>query len=366
MSAGNLPCSIRTRRPPQASPRFEGPASVRAPSDLTFVDDRGPGIRRRRAGKSFAYYDLQNRVIRSKDVLARIRALAIPPAYTDVWICPSANGHIQATGRDSRGRKQYRYHARWREFADATKFEHTLAFAEALPQLRARVATDMALSGLPRQKVLATIVSLLEATLIRIGNAEYARQNASYGLTTLRNRHVRICGTELRFGFKGKSGKTWRLSLRDRRVASVVRSCQELPGQHLFQYVDEEGRPLAVTSADVNDYLREITGREITAKDFRTWADTVLAAASLAQVEPFESAADATRNLRKVVLQVAARLGNTASVCRKSYIHPEIAVAYLAGELVLRDAAGDEKRQAVEWRSYENGVVHFLRGRSSR
>jgi DNA topoisomerase-1 len=301
---------------------------------LRYVSDEEPGIRRRRAGRGFAYIGPDGAPVREAGVLSRIRALAIPPAYTDVWICTHANGHIQATGRDARGRKQYRYHPRWREFRDSNKYERMLEFARTLPAVRERVAADMGQRGLGREKVLATVVNLLETTLIRVGNSDYARQNKSYGLTTLRNRHVDVDGGELRFRFKGKSGKEWNLRVRDRRLARIVRSCQELPGQHLFQYADEAGEIRAVTSADVNDYLRQITGRDITAKDFRTWAGTVLAAMALKEFETFDSAAAAKKNLRAAIEKVATRLGNTPTICRKCYIHPEVMNAYVAGSLL--------------------------------
>jgi DNA topoisomerase-1 len=301
---------------------------------LRYVSDEEPGIRRRRSGKGFAYRGPDGEPVRDAEVLSRIRALAIPPAYTDVWICTRGNGHIQATGRDARGRKQYRYHPRWREFRDSDKYERMLDFARTLPALRERVAADMGKRGLGREKVLATVVNLLETTLIRVGNADYAKQNKSYGLTTLRNRHVDVEGGELRFRFKGKSGKEWKLRVRDRRLARIVRSCQELPGQHLFQYADEAGEIRAVTSADVNDYLREITGQDITAKDFRTWAGTVLAAMALKEFETFDSAAAAKKNLRAAIEKVASRLGNTPTICRKCYIHPEVMNAYVAGSLL--------------------------------
>jgi DNA topoisomerase-1 len=242
-------------------------------------------------------------------VLGRIRSLAVPPAWTDVWICPFSDGHIQATGRDARGRKQYRYHPLFRELRESTKFEHVMGFAEALPVIRAKVREHMGLRGLPREKVLATVVRLLETTLIRIGNDDYARENKSYGLTTLKNRHVRVNGSEVRFRFTGKGGKQWSLQVKDRRIAKVVKACQELPGQELLQYVDENGELQDVTSGDVNAYLKKITGRDITAKDFRTWAGTVLAALALHEVKEFDSAAQAKRNVRSAIERVAARLG---------------------------------------------------------
>jgi DNA topoisomerase-1 len=327
--------------------------------DLVYVDQNAAGFRRRRAGKSFAYYDLHNRLIRDASVLARIRALAIPPAYEDVWISPIAAGHIQATGRDARGRKQYRYHRLWNERSGAAKFDRMATFARGLPALREQLSKDLQSGSLTRRRVLAAVVHLLESTLIRVGDDEYARQNKSFGLTTLIDRHVLVEGAKLRFEFTGKSGKMWRLSLTGRRMARVVRECQELPGQRLFRYVDERGWRLAVTSADVNAYLREISGRDITAKDFRTWAGTWRAATALAKTGPCASVAEAKRNVRKVVAEVAERLGNTPTVCRKSYIHPEIVEAYFKGELRLRPvavAAGPNELSAEE-----RSVLAFLK-----
>jgi DNA topoisomerase-1 len=262
------------------------------------VSDTRPGIRRKKSGGGFVYTRADGTKLSEPDVPKRIKALAIPPAWTDVWICPWADGHVQATGRDAKGRKQYRYHARFREIRECTKYEHVIAFADALPSIREKVREHMAVRGLPREKVLATVVHLLESTLIRVGNDDYAKQNNSYGLTTLKNRHVAVDGNEVRFRFTGKSGKQWSLRVRDRRIAKIIKACQELPGQELIQYVDDEGNCRDVTSTDVNDYLREITGKDITAKDFRTWAGTVLAAMALNELESFDSAAQAKRNLR--------------------------------------------------------------------
>jgi DNA topoisomerase I len=336
---------------------------------LRYVTDAMPGITRRRAGRAFSYRDPQGRVIRERKELARIRALAIPPAWTGVWICPRADGHLQATGRDARGRKQYRYHQEWRSVRDAHKFDRTLIFARALPRIRARVEADLRRPGLPREKVLATIVRLLETTLIRVGNAEYARDNRSYGLTTFRDRHVEFDGAELAFEFRGKSGKLHRVSLRDRRLARIVRACQELPGQELFQYVDAEGVRRDVDSADVNAYLQEITGEPFTAKDFRTWAGTVLASLALSEFESFDSQAAAKRNLTRGIEQVAGRLGNTVAVCRKSYIHPAILDAYLDGSLLafLKGEVEAVLREELEGLSGEEAaVLAFLRQRLSR
>jgi DNA topoisomerase I len=347
------------------TPVSAGAASCAA---LNYVDDDEPGITRRKAGKAFAYYDCDKRLIRKPEVLARIRSLAIPPAYADVWICPDPHGHIQATGRDARGRKQYRYHAQWSADAGRSKFKRMLDFGRALPALRARVEADLQKRGLERAKILATVVRLLEATLIRVGNADYARDNHSYGLTTLCNRHVAIEGAQLRLEFKGKSGKRWRLSLTDRRIAGVIRRCQELPGQHLFQYVDDSGGTVAISSTDVNDYLREISGREITAKDFRTWAGTALAAAALLQLPPFDNASHARRQLRDAIAQVAARLGNTATVCRKSYIHPEVISAFLARELTLgwTSPDGEDADAGALLPDDEKKLLAFLRRRVSK
>jgi DNA topoisomerase-1 len=302
---------------------------------LRYVCDDGPAIRRKRAGKGFFYVDSRGKRVTDPVTLKRIRSLVIPPAWTDVWICPSPVGHIQATGRDAKRRKQYRYHADYREAREQSKYERLSEFAEALPTVRASVAEHMSVRGLPREKVLATVVHLLETTLIRVGNDEYARTNQSYGLTTLKGEHVAVEGSEVRFRVTGKSGKQWSLAMRDRRVARIVRACQELPGQDLLQYFDEDKELRAVSSDDVNVYLKAITGRAITAKDFRTWAGTVLMARFLKQWAACESATQAKRALSAAVKQVAAALGNTPAVCRKSYIHPAICRAYLDGALVL-------------------------------
>jgi DNA topoisomerase-1 len=346
----------------------EAVAAARA-AGLRYVSDTTPGIRRRRDGKAFRYRGPDGRLIKDRAQLARIRRLAVPPAWSEVWICPDANGHVQATGRDARGRKQYRYHADWRAVRDAAKFDRMLAFAQALPRLRARVAEDQARRGLPRAKVLATVVRLLEVTLIRVGNQEYARENHSYGLTTLRDRHVDFEGAKLIFEYRGKGGKLHRISLRDRRLARIVRSCQELPGQHLFQYLDEDGERQAVGSADVNAYLQEVTGEAFTAKDFRTWAGTVLASLALSEFESFDSQAAAKRNVTRAIEQVAAQLGNTVAVCRKSYIHPEIVECYLDGsrlELLKGRVEQSLRTGLADLRSEEAAVLGLLRQRLAR
>jgi DNA topoisomerase I len=307
---------------PVASARLAG---------LRYVSEDLPGIRRRRAGRGFVYFGSDGDRVREPETLRRIKALVIPPAWRDVWICPVATGHLQAVGRDARGRKQYRYHARWRQVRDETKYTRMLVFARALPRIRARVAEDLARPGLSRAKVLATVVRLLETTLIRVGNEEYVRANKSFGLTTLRARHVDVNGAELRFAFRGKGGKEHAVGVRDPRVARIVRRLQELPGQEVFQYLDADGSRRTIDSADVNAYLHEITGEDFTAKDFRTWAGTVLAALALAEVREFATPREAKRNVVRAIDRVAARLGNTPAICRKSYVHPEVLQAYLDG-----------------------------------
>jgi DNA topoisomerase-1 len=283
-----------------------------------------------------------------------------------VWICPFAEGHIQATGRDARGRKQYRYHELFRAIRDSNKYEHMVAFARALPGIRAKVQEHLALRGLPRDKVLATVVQLLESTLIRVGNEDYARSNKSYGLTTLKNRHADVNGSQVRFRFTGKGGKQWSLRVRDRRIAKIIRHCQDLPGQELIQYLDEDGKPQNVTSGDVNDYLRDITGLDITAKDFRTWAGTVLGATALQEFESFDSAAQAKRNVRQAIDRVAARLGNTPTICRKCYIHPDVINTYLDGNLALdikAEAESELREDVAGLEPQEAAVLAMLRER---
>jgi DNA topoisomerase-1 len=306
---------------------------------LRYVSDSAPGIRRLRSGKGFRYVGPDGRAVRDPGTLNRIRSLAIPPAYTDVWISPSPNGHIQATGRDARGRKQYRYHPRWREVRDETKYGRMLDFSAALPRIRRRVERDLGLAGLPREKVLATVVRLLECTGIRVGNDEYARANGSFGLTTLRDDHVEISGSTLRFQFRGKSGKTHKVALSDPRLARIVRRCQALPGEELFQYVDEAGEQQTIGSGDVNDYLREISGEEFTAKDFRTWWGTTLALAALLTMDPPSSEREAKSRIIQVVDEVAQQLNNTRAVCRKYYVHPAVLESFSDGKLLEALAA---------------------------
>jgi DNA topoisomerase I len=321
------------RRARMAAPHAQPPPEAAAAAGLRYALDEGPGLTRARAGKGFTYRDVQGRTIRDASQLARIRSLAIPPAWTDVWISAAATGHIQATGRDAKGRKQYRYHPRWRAARDETKYQRLMAFARLLPLIRARVDRDLARDGLTREKVIATVVRLLEATLIRVGNEEYARQNRSYGLTTMRNGHASVSGERVRFRFRGKSGRDHVVDMRDRRLSRIVKRCQDLPGQQLFQYVDEQGGRRAIESADVNAYLREVTGGDFTAKDFRTWSGTVLAAWALHELAPATPKTPVKRNVVRAIESVSARLGNTVAVCRKCYVHPAVVDAYLDGSL---------------------------------
>jgi DNA topoisomerase-1 len=338
------------------------PKDAAESAGLRHVSDFRPGIRRKKSGKGFTYVRPDGTKLSDPHVVKRIRPLAIPPAWTDVWICPFADGHIQAIGRDAKGRKQYKYHPLFREVRESTKYEHVVTFANALPSIRTKVRQHMALRGLPRERVLATVVHLLETTLIRVGNDDYAKHNKSYGLTTLKNRHVAVAGSEVRFRFTGKSGRQWSLKVKDRRVAKIIKACQELPGQELLQYLDEDGKRQDVTSNDVNAYLKEITGHDITAKDFRTWAGTVLAALALREVENFDTAAQAKRNLRAAIERVAARLGNTPTICRKCYIHPEVLNSYLDGSLVseIKSAVDSELREKLSGLQPEEAAVLAL------
>ena len=307
-------------------------ASARA-AGLRYVSDQSPGLRRKRAGKGFTYVDSGGRTLRDAETIDRIKRLAVPPAWTDVWICPDPRGHLQATGRDVRGRKQYRYHARWREVRDAVKYDRMLAFAESLPKIREQTDRDLERPGLPREKVLATIVRLLEDTRIRIGNDEYRKENGSYGLTTLRNRHVNVIGAEVRFTFRGKSGKQHTIELHDRRMARIIKRFLEIPGQELFKYVDSDGEVKAIDSADVNEYLHQISGEDFTAKDFRTWAGTILAARFLREAAEAMNTRGAKKHIVRAIARVAEELGNTAAVAKKGYIHPAVIAAYLSGGL---------------------------------
>jgi DNA topoisomerase-1 len=311
----------------------EAKAAARAAQLRYVASDRRPGISRHREGEAFLYRHPDGRPVRDGETLERIRKLAIPPAWQEVWICPEPDGHIQAVGRDARRRKQYRYHARWRAVRDEAKFERMVEFARKLPLIRARVAADIARPGLPREKVLATVVRLLEQTLIRVGNDEYAKANGSYGLTTLRNRHAKVDGSKVVFNFKGKSGIKHRIDLDDELLAAIVKQCQELPGQELFTYVGEDGEVRSIGSADVNEYLRRIAGEDVTAKDFRTWAATTLAAIALARFEDAATKKAEKATIRLAIETVADILGNTAAVCRKCYVHPAIVAGYVTRRL---------------------------------
>lgn len=329
---------------------------------LRYAGDGVPGIARVPDRDGFQYIGPDGKHVRDEATLARIKSLAIPPAWTDVWICPWPNGHIQATGRDAKRRKQYRYHARWRSVRDEAKYERMLSFGKALPLIRRRVDEALKLPGLPREKVLATIVYLLEATMMRIGNEEYARQNKSFGLTTLRDRHARIDGKEVEFRFRGKSGVQHSIKVDDPRLARIIRRTRDLPGQELFQYVDDDGEQRSVGSADVNDYLREITGEDYTAKDFRTWSGTVLAALALQEYEKFDSEAQAKKNVVRAIESVAERLGNTPSICRKCYVHPAVIESYLDGTMVnaMQQRAREEMAQELRALGAEEAAVLAL------
>lgn len=341
-------------------------ADALAQLDLRFATDELPGLSRRWAGKGFSYRNAQGKILRDAGLIGWIRSLAIPPAWREVWISPHRNGHLLATGRDARGRKQYRYHPRWRAAREETKFGRMLAFGRALPKIRAAVNAELGRPGLGKEKVLATVVRLLEVTLIRVGNDEYARQNKTFGLTTMRGRHVKAEAGGLQFSFRGKGGKRHVVTLRNRRLAGLVRRMQELPGQELFQYVGADGSPEPITSGDVNAYLRAVAGEDFTAKDFRTWSATVLAAWALSEFAAFDSDAAAKRNVTRAIERVASRLGNTPAICRKSYVHPEIVGAYLDGSLIesLKREVEEELRQELSGLEPEEvAVLIFLQRR---
>ena len=345
------------------------PIAAAKSAGLRYVNDDDPGIKREGSGRNVSYKDPAGRRITDLETLGRIKRLAIPPAWTDVWICPQDNGHIQATGRDDRGRKQYRYHSDWRAVRDENKYERMIAFGKALPRIRQHVTRDLRRRGLGREKVLATMVRLLETTLVRVGNEEYARANGSIGLSTMRDHHVAVKQNTLRFQFKGKSGKRHDIELHDPHLADVVRRIQDLPGQELFQYVDDEGSRQDVKSEDVNTYLREIAGEEFSAKDFRTWAGTVLAAIALRQFEAFDTKTQAKRNLVAAIERVAERLGNTPAVCRKCYIHPVILESYLDGatvEVILKKTEDALSHALPSLSGAEGAVLAFLQQRLRR
>jgi DNA topoisomerase I len=338
-----------------------------AAAGLRYVTDAMPGIRRQRHGRGFTYTDPDGQVIRSREMINRFRALVIPPAWTDVWICPYEDGHLQVTARDARGRKQYRYHPGFRQHRDGTKFERMFELSDVLWKIRERVESDIELDGLARDKIMATVVWLLETTLIRIGSDEYAKANKSFGLTTLRRRHVAVVGHELRFEFRGKSGIQHAVAVTDRRIARIVQRCQALRGEELFKYLDDEGKRQTVQAEDVNAYLQDITGRDVTAKDFRTWAGTMLVAEALRKMGPAETKREAERNIVAAVDVTAKRLGNTRSVCRKYYIHPALIEAYLEGSVLPplpeRTKWSARKAQGPTLRQHEMDVLAFIKAR---
>lgn len=344
----------------------QGASAAAKAAGLIYVSDEGPGIRRAGSPKTPQYLHASNRKVKDAVTLGRIKRLAIPPAWTEVWICRESNGHLQATGRDARGRKQYRYHPHWRQTRDETKYTRLLAFARVLPRVRQRLTHDMNLRGFPREKVLATVITILETGLIRVGNDEYARTNNSFGLTTLQDRHVDVQGATIRFQFRGKSGKHHRIDIDNRRLARIVAHCQAIPGQELFQYYDKSGKVRDITSTDVNEYLQEITQNDFTAKDFRTWGGTVLAAMALQQFEKAATQAQARKNLLRAIEAVAQRLGNTPAICRKCYIHPAIIDSYLEGTLsnIYKKRAKPELTTPVgKLKPEEAAVLAFLQKR---
>ena len=342
------------------------PVEAAAEAGLRYVSDDQPGYTRKRKGDEFEFFDLEGKPIEDDQRVLRIKRLAIPPAWTDVWICPTPNGHIQATGRDARRRKQYRYHERWRAVRDENKYEKMVLFGHALPKIRKRVQEDLTLPGLPRNKVLATVVQLLERTFIRVGNEEYARDNKSFGLTTMRGHHVEVKGSKLRFRFRGKSGISHEVDVTDRHIAKIVSKLQDLPGQDLFQYLDDDGEVRDVTSQDVNDYLREIANEDFSAKDFRTWAGTVMAAIALQAVGAFETKKQAKANIKNAIGAVSKVLGNTPAICRKCYIHPAVLETYLSGDAIegLKQKTKDAlESEEIDLRKGEAAILKFLQAR---
>jgi DNA topoisomerase-1 len=356
--------SSRSKAP--AESRKHDPVSDAQAAKLRYVSDESPGIRRHRAGKGFRYAGPGGKAVTDPQTLDRIGSLVIPPAWEDVWISSCPEGHLQATGRDARGRKQYRYHPRWREIRDETKYGRMAAFGTALARIHRHIRGDLRQSAMPRTKVLATIVRLLETTLIRVGNEEYARSNGSFGLTTMKDRHAEIDGAQIRFHFRGKSGKVHTVTIRNKRLARLVRRCQDLPGHELFHYVDESGNVQTVGSADVNDYLRSITGQDFTAKDFRTWSGSLLAADALVRAGVPASARGGRKQIVAAVQAVAERLGNTVSVCRKCYIHPAVLESFADGSLARELERASHIRGIRGLRSGEAALIALLRARSVR
>jgi len=331
---------------------------------LRYTHDDSPGISLKSNGKKVEYFDPNGVKVKDEKTLSRIKSLVIPPAWKDVWICTKPNGHLQATGIDSRGRKQYRYHPKWREVRDENKYDRMIAFGYCLPRIREKISKDLALPGLPKEKILATIVQLLEKTLIRVGNEEYAEQNDSYGLTTMHNKHVKVRGNEVKFEFKGKSGVKHKISLTDKRLAKIIKKSQDIPGYELFQYFDEDGEKRTIDSSDVNDYLKEISGQDFTAKDFRTWHGTMLAAEALLKMDDFTSESQAKKLVVQAVEEVSSQLGNTKAVCRKCYIHPIIIERFLEGKLKteLKDAKSIQFEDGfTRLRKGEVEVISYLR-----
>ncbi|NPD67908.1 DNA topoisomerase IB [Lichenicola cladoniae] len=352
-------------RPDLADVSVDGREAARA-AHLHYVDDSKPGFTRRLGPDGLTYFAPNGEAVTDEAVLVRLKKLAVPPAYTDVWICRDPKGHLQAVGRDARGRKQYRYHPDWRSIRDEAKYGKMLVFGEKLPALRAQVQKDLTRPGLPRAKVLATVVALLEKTMMRIGNDEYAKTNKSFGLTTLRRRHAKVSGTGLVLDFRAKHGIQQHIELKDRRLAGIVSRLQELRGQELFQYLDEDGIQHDISSHDVNEYLQEVTGEDITAKDFRTWAATNLAALALHEFEQFDSEAKAKKNVLRAIETVAKLLGNTPAICRKCYIHPRIFDGYMDGSLAealrarVEAALAPESRAQTGLTAEEVAVMAFL------
>lgn len=337
------------------------PVIAQLPKDLHYVDDTQPGFSRKILRGKFIYFDQHGERIRDQAEIKRINLLVIPPAYTDVWISADPRGHLQATGRDARGRKQYRYHPRWREIRDENKYSRMIAFGRALPKVRRQLEAQLSAPGMGRDKVMAAVISLLDATLIRIGNSQYARDNRSYGLTTLRNKHVEVKGSEILFEFRGKSGVEHQVSVKDRRLARIIKRCMELPGQHLFQYLDADGQRHTVSSSDINSYLHTLTGADFTAKDYRTWAGSALALATLRKLE-WEPEANAKKHIVDMIKAVARQLGNTPAVCRKCYIHPAVLDGFLLGELHKLPRARQRKGLRVE----EVALTNFLKSLQER
>ena len=365
--ASDYPLSFMARRKKSSVLSVDSVDSAKE-AGLRYVTDAEPGIHRQRRGRGFRYVDKDGKPVRDKETLARIRSLVIPPAWQNVWICANPRGHLQVTGRDARGRKQSRYHPRWRSVRDETKYERMAIFGELLPVIRERVDHDLSLPGLPRLKILAAIVRLMEVTLIRVGNEEYARENQSYGLTTMRNKHVQVEGSGVTFKFPGKSRVKHIVDFNDRRLAKIIERCQDLPGYELFQYVESDGTHHRIDSADVNEYLREISHEDFTAKDFRTWAGTVLACSLLQEFEAFGSQTEAKRNVVQAIRGVAVRLGNTPSVCRKCYVHPAVLDNYLSGTMIK--AVKERVKQEAEHsphalRQEETALLHLLRKQMS-